>query len=51
MDLIQRSTDVYSQAKLEQRDQWLKKKVDVHRELRVREFGQVSSIITDEERS
>ena len=37
---------------LEQRDQWTKKKkkkVDAHRELRVREFGQVISIITDEE--
>ena len=30
-------------------DKKKKKKVDAHRELRVREFGQVISIITDEE--
>ena len=52
MDLIQRSIDVYSQANywsIEINGQKKKKKVDAHRELRVREFGQVISIITDEE--
>ena len=51
VDLIQRSIDVYSQANYWSREinGQKKKKVDAHRELRVREFGQVISIITDEE--
>lgn len=47
MDSVQEVIHLYSQAKLEQEDLWLKK-VDTQREMRVRGCGQVISTITDE---